>query len=430
MTTSAAGCACRSPISRSSAIEEPTRGAFRRHVAVDDAARRAARKSASKASRTKNSSRSRSGTTDASGFFSWTPDKRGGGEVRRIVVNKGLDTLVIDPDSAPSEYAREIWTKPERNGSPGRARPSQPRAEKPRTLCHVFSERPIYRPEEPAHIKGFVRSYRGGALSLDEDGRNARRDGPGNQEWRIPVKLDASGGFYHKFDAQTPATGDYSARFEPDAPKKAKKAEAQKSRTGRSGRGRERSGRARAGHFLRPVHVQEGSLSPADLRGRAQRAADRCARRRPSTSTSWRAISPADLRRSVPSNGAPRNSRMSSRRRGAKAFCSRPTRASPATASSNRRAVLERDQRTDAGGAARMTFDTDDRADRAAAPLLHRSDGDRRRRHRSAQCAERHRAAAFRARREDAALCRAARRGDAGAHRHRRQGRGGRRASR
>ncbi len=68
-----------------------------------------------------------------------------------------------------------------------------------------------------------------------------------------------------------------------------------------------------------------------------------------------------------------------------------------------------------------------DRADGAAAPLLHRSDGDGRRRHRSAQCAERHRAAALRARREDAALCRAPRRGDAGAHRHRRQGRRGRR---
>ena len=36
--------------------------------------------------------------------------------------------------------------------------------------------------------------------------------GPGNQEWRIPVKLDAAGGFYHKFDAQTPATGDYSVQ--------------------------------------------------------------------------------------------------------------------------------------------------------------------------------------------------------------------------
>ena len=93
-------------------------------------------------------------------------------------MTKGLDTLVIDPDSAPSEYAKEIWTKPEAHGSPGRAKPDQPRAEKPRTLCHVFSERPIYRPEEPVHIKGFVRSYRGGALEPCEGGRNARRHGP------------------------------------------------------------------------------------------------------------------------------------------------------------------------------------------------------------------------------------------------------------
>lgn len=164
------------------------------------------------------------GTTDSSGFFLWTPGKRNAGELRRVVVNKGLDTLVVDPDSAPSEYAKENWSKPEEPWLSWTGDADAPRTEKPRTLCHVFAERPIYRPEEPAHIKGFVRNYRGGALSLAKGGGTLVVTGPGNQEWRIPVKLDAAGSFYHKFDAQTPATGDYSAKFEPAAAKTKDKA--------------------------------------------------------------------------------------------------------------------------------------------------------------------------------------------------------------
>ncbi|HEY8064376.1 MAG TPA: MG2 domain-containing protein [Methylosinus sp.] len=168
------------------------------------------------------------GLTDNSGFFAYDPGKRAEADVRRVVVSKGLDTLVIDANDAPSEYARENWTKPDGAWLAWTANPSEPRKEEPRALCHVFAERPIYRPEEAVHIKGFVRSYRDGALSVGKAGGTLVVAGPGNQEWRIPVKLDASGSFYHKFDAQTPATGDYTLRFEPDGAKP-KKSEEKKS---------------------------------------------------------------------------------------------------------------------------------------------------------------------------------------------------------
>jgi hypothetical protein len=155
------------------------------------------------------------GTTDAFGFFTWSLAKRAEADLRRVVVVKGMDTLVVDPDSAPSEYSRENWSKPEEAWLSWTTDPEQQRVQKPRTLCHLFTERPIYRPEEPVHIKGYVRSYRGGVLSLPKTGGTLVVTGPGNQEWRIPVKPDASGGFYHKFDAQTPATGDYSIKYEP-----------------------------------------------------------------------------------------------------------------------------------------------------------------------------------------------------------------------
>jgi len=155
------------------------------------------------------------GTTDASGFFTWSLAKRAEAELRRVVVTKGLDTLVVDPGSAPSEYANENWSKPDADWLAWTTNPEQQRIERPRTLCHLFTERPIYRPEEAVHIKGYVRVYRGGVLSLPKQGGTLVVSGPGNQEWRIPVKPDASGGFYHKFDALTPATGDYAIKYEP-----------------------------------------------------------------------------------------------------------------------------------------------------------------------------------------------------------------------
>jgi len=291
------------------------------------------------------------GTTDANGFFSWTPSKRGDGELRRVVVSKGLDTLVIDPDSAPSEYSKELWSKPEAQWLSWVSEADTPRAEKPRTLCHVFSERPIYRPEEPAHIKGYVRSYSGGALKLTKTGGALVVTGPNNQEWRIPVKLDASGSFYHKFDAQTPATGDYSVKFEPDAPK-AKKPE-QNAEEDSEGEAAEAAQDASCGQFTfkkeayrlptfevvlnAPQTVALDGTFDVDLLARyfaGGLAADRPLK--------WRAAQFPHV--FTPPNREGFLFSTDARFSGDGKFKST--------------AILERDARTDAGGAARMTFDT------------------------------------------------------------------------
>jgi hypothetical protein len=156
------------------------------------------------------------GVTDADGAFTWLLQTRITAELKRMVVSKGLDTLVLDTDRGPAAYAHENWTKPEKPWLAWTVAPHIDRTEVPRTLCHVFSERPIYRPEEPVHIKGFVRTYLGGKLATARNGGTLVIVGPGDQEWRIPVQVDAFGGFYHKFDADTPATGDYAATFEPE----------------------------------------------------------------------------------------------------------------------------------------------------------------------------------------------------------------------
>ena len=219
------------------------------------------------------------------------------------MVTKGLDTLVIEPSRAPAEYAHETWSKPSQSWLSWTADPKQDRQKKPRILCHVFTERPIYRPEEPVHVKGYVRCYLGGKLSYASGGGAAVIKGPGKQEWRIPVKLDERGRFYFKFDQPTPATGNYSVRFEADGAKPpAKQAEAGPARTagdrpaGRTGRRTRRArtrmasaryrkrrggGRRRPGargrsqrrgrwHILRRLSVQEGGLPAANLRGGAE----------------------------------------------------------------------------------------------------------------------------------------------------------------
>jgi hypothetical protein len=300
------------------------------------------------------------GVTDNGGFFAFDPGKRAEADVRRAIVSKGLDTLVVDANDAPSEYARENWTKPDGSWLAWTANPQEPRKEEQRTLCHVFAERPIYRPEEPVHIKGFVRSYRDGGLSLAKAGGTLVVSGPGNQEWRIPVRLDAAGGFYHKFDAQTPATGDYSLRFEPAGVKPKKKDEQKDKKSAdaeaqtENAEGEEQAGQTLScGEFpfkkeayrLPTFEVVLNAPQIVPLDGAfdvdlvARYFAGGLVSERP---VKWRAVQFPHVFQPPGREGFlfSTDARFS----GEAKFKSSP--------------VLERDARTDAGGASRMTFDT------------------------------------------------------------------------
>ena len=159
------------------------------------------------------------GVTDGRGAFSYTPGKKENGDITRIIVTKGADTLVLNPYNPPDEYANELWSKPEESWLSWIDTEVEGRKEVSRTLCHIFSDRPIYRPEDGVHIKGFVRNYLSGALSLPKTGGSLVISGPAQQEWRLPIKLDENGNFYHHFDEKTQASGDYSVKYEPDVAK-------------------------------------------------------------------------------------------------------------------------------------------------------------------------------------------------------------------
>ena len=155
------------------------------------------------------------GITGADGGFTWTAQDIPRVTLRRIVVTKGTDTLVLDPGHGPQQYEAENWSQPKEPWLGWAFDEVGERRERPRTLCHVFTERPIYRPEEPVEISGFVRRYQHGALAYAGGTGTIVINGPGDQEWRLPVTLDSIGGFYQRWSQKTEATGDYSLHFEP-----------------------------------------------------------------------------------------------------------------------------------------------------------------------------------------------------------------------
>lgn len=162
------------------------------------------------------------GTTDAAGRLVWNPPgfRQGvSAEVRRIVVKSGdgplSDTLVLDPARAPDGFADGQWS-PSSETWLGWAFSERLefRGPQPETLCHIFTERPVYRPEEPVHIKGYLRVRDRGKLTPERLAGKVVVQGPGDLIWRYPVEVTAAGSFYRAFSEQKLPTGVYSAYFE------------------------------------------------------------------------------------------------------------------------------------------------------------------------------------------------------------------------
>ncbi|QOC22802.1 hypothetical protein IC757_01150 [Wenzhouxiangella sp. AB-CW3] len=158
------------------------------------------------------------GDTDADGAWRWRPRPRSGSHrPARIVVRHGDDRLVLDVNGDPPERFFDGHMSPAGNWLDWTAsrRSIERRGEQAEWHCHLFTERPVYRPEEGMHIAGFARQvHRGQILQTDQTVHLLLR-GPDGSEWRHRTELDEAGGFYWHFDETTEATGDYrlSARL-------------------------------------------------------------------------------------------------------------------------------------------------------------------------------------------------------------------------
>ncbi|MCP4701448.1 MAG: alpha-2-macroglobulin [Gammaproteobacteria bacterium] len=159
-----------------------------------------------------------SGITDLNGMFTWeAPGWRrddGRYDVRRITVSHGDDFLVLDPTRPPDKFVDGHWNNTRETWLQWTQQALGSRSESARILCHLFSERPVYRPDHDVHIKGYIRKRHKGALSPLPGKGFLVVDGPDDLEWRYPLQITDMGSFYHKFAEQKLPTGEYTAHFE------------------------------------------------------------------------------------------------------------------------------------------------------------------------------------------------------------------------
>lgn len=155
-----------------------------------------------------------SAKTGADGIVMFTPSLDPDYTVRRIVVSKDDDILVLDPTRPPENYKDNRWLNSSGNWFQWIERDISERGEPAKKLCHIFTERPVYRPDEPVHIKGYFRRLDKGVFYPVTDSGFLIVDGPGDMEWRYPVNFSRMGSFYHGFDEKKLPTGEYSAWIE------------------------------------------------------------------------------------------------------------------------------------------------------------------------------------------------------------------------
>jgi hypothetical protein len=159
------------------------------------------------------------GTTDAEGVLRWPApghDPVRPWQVRRLVVQKGGDTLVLDASRPPDRYADNQWSADRETWLQWAVEDLAGRGPQPSTLAHVFTERPVYRPEEEVHIKGYLRHREGGRIQAARGEGYVVVEGPGDLAWSYPVTLTGAGSFYHRFAEKEIPTGTYRVHYEDD----------------------------------------------------------------------------------------------------------------------------------------------------------------------------------------------------------------------
>ncbi len=153
--------------------------------------------------------------TGSDGTYRWpAPGGNGGASVQRIVVSQGRDVLVLDPNRAPDRYADNHWNEPGGTWLQWTQGSLAGRGESSKMLCHVYTERPVYRPEEKVYIKGYVRQRYHGELSIATASGTLVVEGPDGLSWRYPVNLSAEGSFDHVFNEANAPTGPYTIHSE------------------------------------------------------------------------------------------------------------------------------------------------------------------------------------------------------------------------
>ncbi|MFT7519281.1 MAG: hypothetical protein ACI9MC_001421, partial [Kiritimatiellia bacterium] len=155
-------------------------------------------------------------TTGGDGTVRWNaPGQRDGyrPQVRRVVVQRGGDTLVIDPTGPAESFRSGRWNRSRGSWLAWAWGPLVNRGQRATTPCHIFTERPMYRPGESVHVRGYLRDSAKGALSAVSGEGTVEIVAPGNKRWKQTVALTGRGDFYLEFKKDETPTGRFTARF-------------------------------------------------------------------------------------------------------------------------------------------------------------------------------------------------------------------------
>ncbi|MFT4976825.1 MAG: hypothetical protein ACI8S6_002730, partial [Myxococcota bacterium] len=159
------------------------------------------------------------GRTDRAGSYTWAAPgraERARQTVQRIVVEKGADRLVLDPHRPPQRYIASGWSPSSRAWLQWGLEDLTSRTEPAKVLCHVFPERPVIRPEQPVHLKGYARREEAGSLSVVRGEALLTIRGPGPQH-DVPLSLTDAGSLYHRFEGDQPlVSGVYTVEMSVD----------------------------------------------------------------------------------------------------------------------------------------------------------------------------------------------------------------------
>jgi uncharacterized protein YfaS (alpha-2-macroglobulin family) len=167
------------------------------------------------------------GRTGTDGSFRWEapgPLPSTTRRVRRIVVEREGDVLVMNADDPPERYHDNLWSGMRSTWLQWSLESLDRRMAQPEDLCHVFTERPVYRPDQPVHIKGWARRRHQGELEPITTPGVLEIQGPGDQSWSHRISTTATGGFYQRFEEDKLPSGAYTATFVADHPERSSSA--------------------------------------------------------------------------------------------------------------------------------------------------------------------------------------------------------------
>jgi len=151
------------------------------------------------------------GKTDVMGACVFTRSKSDGYfDVKRIRVEKGNDILVCDADKSPQVFRNGYWSNEGDWLFSVINYPSD--IHRKIQIGHVFTERPVYKPGEPVHIRGWLRQRKNGKFDNVSGSANVVIDGPGGLNWTEKLELSRNGGFYLRFDEEFSLAGVYNIR--------------------------------------------------------------------------------------------------------------------------------------------------------------------------------------------------------------------------